>query len=252
LAASTLLASAILAWASAAGFLLCARLALRGTNESGGARLSLAVFWMGAAGVAAIQGARSFSASFGYDSFILIRALDQAATPAYCLSAAGLLYYVLYLLTGRARLAIPVFAYYMVMMPVLRVPVEMARPVGYDVGEWNVNLVYEGSLAGPAYTTALALTALPLLAAMLAYFALIWQVNEPAVRYRVVCTAIGFVLWIGVEVVVWAAGLASTGPGEIARRVVGLAVALVVGIGYFPPMALRRRWAAHDVVPRRG
>src|SRR5688572_20118293 len=113
MAASMLLASAILAWASALGFLLCARLALRGSNEAGGARLSLAVFWMGAAGVAAIQGTRSVSVVLGHDSFVLIRALDQTATPAYCLSAAGLLYHVLYLLTGRRRLAIPVFAYYM-------------------------------------------------------------------------------------------------------------------------------------------
>jgi hypothetical protein len=244
---ATLLVSASLALASAAGFALCARLALRGTNEAGGARLALAAFWLGAAGVAAVQGMRSLSASFGFDSFAFIRAMDQTATPAYCISAAGLLYYVLYLLTGRAWVAMPVLSYYLVMIPALRYPVEVARPIGYTVADWNVNLVYEGSLTGPTYTLALALTAVPLMASMLAYAALVLRVREPALRYRVACTAAAFILWVGIEVVVWSAGLASTGTGEITRRLVGLLVTLVVGIGYYPPLAARERWGARSI-----
>lgn len=234
--------SALLALGSAAGFLLCARLALRGGgNESGGARLSLAAFWMGAAAVAAIQGARSVSVVLGVDSFPLIRALDQAATPAYCLAAAGMVYYVLYILTGRATLAIPVVLYYVVMVPVLRFPVELAHPVGYEVGTWNVNLAYERPLAGPTYTVALALTALPMWAGVLAYASLLFHAPDPAARYRIACMTIGLLLWVGAEVVVWAVGLAATPAGEISRRLIGMGVALVVGIGHAPPAMVRRR-----------
>ena len=233
--------SAFLAWGSALGFLLCARLALRGTSEAGGARLALASFWMGAAAVAAIQGARSVSAVLGVDSFPLIRALDQAATPAYCLAAAGMVYYVLYILTGRATLAIPVVVYYVVMVPVLRYPVELAHPIGYAVGTWNVNLVYEAPLSSPAYTLALALAAVPMWAGVLAYASLLLHTPEPAARYRIACMTLGLLLWVGAEVVVWAAGLAATPAGEISRRLIGLAVALVVGIGHAPPAAIRRR-----------
>ena len=232
--------SAFLAWGSAIGFLLCARLALKG-NEAGGARLSLAAFWMGAGAVAAIQGARSVSAVLGVDSFALIRALDQAATPAYCMAAGGMVYYVLYILTGRATLAIPVVAYYVVMVPMLRYPVELARPIGYEVGEWNVNLVYEGALASPTYTLALAFTALPMWAGVLAYASLAFRVPGPAARYRVACMTAGLLLWVGAEVVVWAVGLAATPAGEVSRRLIGMAVALVVGIGHSPPAIVRRK-----------
>ncbi|HWH09172.1 MAG TPA: hypothetical protein VNX21_08230, partial [Candidatus Thermoplasmatota archaeon] len=205
--------SALLAFASATGFVLCARLAVRGTSEAGGARLSLAAFWLGAAAVAAIQGARSLSALLGADSFALIRALDQAATPAYCMAAGGMVYYVAYILTGRSTLAIPIGLYYVVMVPVLRYPVELARPVGYAVGEWNVNLVYEGSLASPQYTLALALAAVPMWASVLAYASLLAHTPEPAARYRIACMSVGLLLWVGAEVVVWATGLAATPAG---------------------------------------
>lgn len=241
---ATLALSAFLAWGSALGFVLCARLALRGTSEAGGARLALALFWMGAAAVAAIQGMRSASVVLGVDGFALIRALDQAATPAYCMAAGGMVYYVLYILTGRATLAIPVAVYYIVMVPVLRYPVELAHPIGYAVGPWNVNLVYEGALAGPAYTLALALTAVPMWAGVLAYASLLFHTPEPAARYRIACMTVGLLLWVGAEVVVWAAGLAATPAGEVSRRLIGLGVAVVVGIGHAPPAVVRRRLAA--------
>lgn len=246
MASPTLTLSAVLALASAIGFLLCARLALRG-SESGGARLALASFWMGAAMVAGVQGARSASVLLGWDSFLLIRVLDQTATPAYCLSAGGLAYYVVFILTGNSRLAFLPSIYYFLMIPVLRYPVEAARPIGYTVADWNVNLVYAGSLAGPVYTAALAATALPLIGCVLAYTLVLLRVPDAPSRYRVACTAAAFLLWIGIEVAIWGAGLAGTGTGEITRRLVGLIVALVIGIGYFPPLAAKRRWGARSV-----
>lgn len=241
MAAATLTLSAFLALASTIGFVLCARLAIRGSSESGGARLSLGAFWLGAAAVSAIQGARSVSAGLGVDSFELIRALDQAATPAYATAAGGLVYYVVYVLTGRPTLAIPVVIYYLGMIPLLRYSVEIARPVGYVVTDWNVNLVYEGSLSSPTYTVALLLTALPVWASVLAYGTLLWRVSDKVARFRVACMTASFALWVGAEVLVWAVGLAATPAGEVSRRLVGLAVAVVVGIGVSPPAPIRRR-----------
>lgn len=238
---TTLTLSALLAYGSAAGFLLCARLALKG-REAGGARLGLAGFWMGAAGVAAIQGTRSLSVTLGVDSFALIRALDQAATPAYCMAAAGMSYYVLYILTGRATVAIPLGLYYAVMVPVLRYPVELAHPIGYAVTDWNVNLVYDAPLAGPTYTVALALTAVPMWLSVAAYGSLWFRARGAEAKYRIACMTLGLLLWVGAEVVVWATGLAATPQGEVARRLIGLAVAVVVGIGHAPPALIRRRW----------
>lgn len=241
--AGTLLASGILAWGSAAGFIAIATLTLRG-NEGGGARLAFAVFWLFSGAIALAQGARSLAAAAGLDSFALVRALDQTATPAYCFAAAGLLYYVVYLLTGRAGLAVPIGVYYLAMIPLLRFQVEAARPVSYAVHDWQVNLVYEGSLQTPAYMVALGLTAGPVIAAVVLYSVVVMSASKDSARYRTGCVSLGLVLWLLTEVATWATGLSSTPYGEFARRGMGLVIAAVVIAGYIPPAAARRRWGA--------
>lgn len=240
---STLLASGLLAFGSAAGFLVISRLTLRG-SEGGGAKLAFAAFWVFSGAVAMLQGTRSLAAASGLDSFALMRALDEAATPAYCLAAAGLLYYVLYLLTGRAALAVPVALYYLVMIPLLRYAVEVAHPTGYVVRDWQVNLVYEGSLQSPYYVTVLALTAGPVIASVLAYALVALRVSAFPTRYRVACVSIGLALWLLTEVAAWASGAVNTTYGEIGRRSAGLVVSAAVLVGYFPPALARRRWGA--------
>lgn len=243
MSASTLLASGSLAFASAAGFLVIARYTLRGL-DNGGARLGFATFWMFSAAVAIAQGTRSLSAALGLDSFALIRAMDQTATPAYCIAAAGLLYYVSFLLTGRRDLAIPIGLYYLLMIPLLRYSVEVARPIGYVVRDWQVNLVYETSLQSPTYTLFLALTAGPVILAVVAYAFVLLRVHDDPTRYRVACIAIGLVLWLATEMAAWASGLVNTFYGEIGRRLVGLLVTAVVMAGYLPPASARKRWGA--------
>ena len=207
---------------------------------------SFPAFWHSAGVVTGSQGLRALAAAFGVDSFPLIVALEGVTTPFYCLGAASLLFYVLYLLTGRTTWAIPVALYYLALLPVLRYYVALAHPIGYEVTEWQVNYVYEHPIHRPGYVLALGLVMAPVLAAVAAYGSLAWRVHDAASRYRIACVASGLGLWVLVEGLAFASGFAATDAGELTRRAVGLLATGVTAMGYLPPAYARRRWGARS------
>jgi hypothetical protein len=240
---TTLLASACLSLLTAALALVVARLVLGNPSEpQAHARTWFASFWIGVAGVAAAQGARSALAYSGRASLDLIMTLDQVATPFYVLAAGGLVCYMLFVLTGRTRFFLATTIYYLVVYGMLRYSVVRAHPIGFAVRAWQVNLLYETPLQTPLYTLALALTAVPVLLAIAAYVTLYFRIQESPARYRIVCMSAALALWVFTELLAWSTGAAATNWGELARRGVGLASIASAILAYAPPAAVRRRW----------
>lgn len=249
---TTLLASGMLALAITAGLGLTAYLAARRTRAAQTPLVGFmfAMFWLGAATVTLSGGLRSLLAWSGHDSFALVRALEQVTTPAYALSAACLVIYVLYLRTGSARLATFVGLYHLALIPLVRYQVERAQPIGYEVTAWQVNYVYATPLHTPLYGVTLALLAGPALASLVGYALLSRTVADASTRYRIACISVGMAAWILVEVVAFATPLASVPAGEWARRgaaLVGVGISLA---GYLPPAWARRRWGARSALER--
>lgn len=244
--AVTLYVSAALALATSAGFAAVGFLVARPRSRSPTmlASAAFAAFWHSAAIVSASQGLRLLAAALGWDSMALIVALESLSTPFYCLAAACLLYYVLFLFTGRQAYATPIAIYYLALLPLMRYHVARADPIGYVVTEWQVNYVYAQPLEWWGYSLTLALVVTPILAAVCTYATLIVRVPDAATRYRAVCVTIGLGLWVSIEALSFASGLAATTPGEILRRSIGIAAAAVVVAGYLPPAFARRRWGA--------
>lgn len=250
MAPATLLASALLALATGAGFgvigWLVARRPASGSAHS--ATVCFSLFWHSAAVIWIAQGLGSLSGFAGLADRGLLVTLDQIATPFYCLAAASLLFYVLYLLTGRPRLLLPILLYYLVLFAALRHHVEQAHPIGVEVRDWQVNLVHETPLQGLRYTILIGLVALPLVAAILAYGSLFFRVVDPGVRYRIGCVTLGLAVWISTEALSYSTGAAATTAGELARRLVALGSAFVVLAGYLPARWARERWGAQPAL----
>lgn len=245
----TLLASAALALLTGAGFAIVGVMMMRRAPPTQGqaARVMFALFWTSAAIIWITQGLGSLSGYLGVASLPLLSALDQVSTPFYCLAAASLLYYVLYLLTGRARLLVPILTYYLVLFFLLRWRVESAQRLDINVQDWVVSFVYATPLQGAAYSVIVSLVSGPLLLSILAYGALFFRVDEPAQRYRIALVALGLLAWIGTESIAFTTGFATTAAGEITRRVVALASTLVIVLAYRPPRAVEARLAAASV-----
>lgn len=245
LPAQTLLASALLALGAAAAFVGVGFLVARPVRSGASlASVSFPVFWHSAAIVFVSQGTRTLAAYLGLDSMALVVALESLSTPFYCMSAAALLYYTLFLLTGRGSLAIPIAGYYLAMLALLRYHVALAEPTGYVVTAWQVNYVYLQPLQSASYTAALVLTVAPLLLAILAYGSLALRLPEHAMRYRVAMVFLGLALWAGFEAYSFGSGLAATSTGEVLRRATGIGGAALVAAGYLPPAFARRLWGA--------
>lgn len=244
MAPATLLASAVLALATGAGFAAVGWLMLRRVQpaQGGGALVTFGLFWFSAAIVWTTQGLGSLLGWTGHLTIPLLSALDQVSTPFYCLAAAGLLYYVLYLLTGRARLLGPILAYYLVAFFLLRWRVESARRTGVVAEDWVVRFEYATPLQGPAYTLVVGLIAVPLLLAILAYGSLLFRVDDPAARYRIALVTAGLLAWVSTEALSYVSGFAATTAGELLRRLVALGSTLVILAAYLPPRIARERW----------
>jgi hypothetical protein len=242
----TLFVSAALALATTAGFCAVGFLVARPRSRAPTALASaaFATFWHSAAVVSASQGLRLLAAALGEDTMALVVALESLTTPFYCLAAASLLYYVLFLFTGKQEFATPIAIYYLALLPLLRYQVARADPIGYTVTPWQVSYVYAQPLEWWGYSLTLALVVTPVLAAVCTYASLVARVSDPPTRYRATCVTVGLALWVSIEALSFASGLADTAPGEILRRLVGIASATAVVAGYAPPAYARRRWGA--------
>lgn len=231
---ATLLASALLALSTAGGFAWVARVMWkRAAPAKGASALAMfTLFWVSAAIIWASQGIGSLAGYLGVATLPLISALDQVSTPFYCLAAAGLLHYVLYLLTGRERLLGPILAYYLVLFFLLRLRVESAGRLGVEVGDWVVTFAYASPLQGPAYTAIVALVSVPLLLAIVGYGTLWFRVEDPAQRTRIALVTTGLLGWVGTEALAFTTGFANAPEGEITRRIVALAGTILVLLAY--------------------
>jgi hypothetical protein len=230
----TLLASALLALSTAAGFAWVGAITWRRLKPvKGGSALTMfALFWASAAIIWTAQGLGSLAGYSGRATLPLLSALDQVSTPFYCLAAASLLYYVLYLLTGRERLLGVILAYYLVLFFLLRYRVESAGRLGVEVGDWVVNFVYATPLRGLEYTILVALISTPLLLGILAYGALYFRVPDASTRARIALVTVGLLLWVGTEAVAFASGFATTATGEKTRRAAALLGTVLVVLAY--------------------
>lgn len=239
----TLLASALLALGTAAGFLVVARRVQDRQSASTAARL-FTVFWIGMALIWSLQGAVSLAGYLGVAHFALVATADDAAGALYCVAAACLLYYVLYLYTGRRGLVFPVFAYYFALYLGLRYQVNQTPRIGVHVGQWQVNTVFATPLQDGGYVAVVALISGPLLAAIVAYGSIFFRVDDAATRYRIACICAGLLVWVVTEASAFATGLAATSEGELVRRLVALASTITVAAAYLPPRFARQRWGA--------
>lgn len=179
------------------------------------------LLWMLVNGAAALS-APSFEVQATYA--IVQRAL-------LVISLAGLLTYLLYVLTGRDRRAW-VCAFYAAFLVASLYSFNWASPIALKPGLWRVDLAYARQV--PAWSQLLMLLLLvgPPVVAALAYG---WQwrrAPNPAARARLLWTSVGLTVW-------WVFAVAAGAPRTLdlswfqaVNRVVGLVVAVGILLAY--------------------
>ncbi|HUR61600.1 MAG TPA: hypothetical protein VM286_04470 [Candidatus Thermoplasmatota archaeon] len=164
------------------------------------------------------------------------------------LALGGLVYYLLYLYTGREGTWKPVLAFYGLFWAYLVYHLQALGPKGIKAGAITPQLDYVRDPATHPFAPILAiLLILPILAAAIAYFTLFFRTKEPTQRYRIAVVAASIVLWFSFSLVGSLAGVSQSLQWVVLSRAVSLAAAAGVYLAYRPPAWVQRRWHVDTV-----
>ncbi len=133
----------------------------------------------------------------GYTTYV------QALLLLISVGFAGLLYYMVYLFTGRARAWIPVTIGYVAMFIVLLHWFNAADIIALNQGEFASEPVYKRDLAdGPLSTVIGLILLVPVFMAAIGYLSLYFKVQERSQRFRIATIGGAFTFWFGSSIIV--------------------------------------------------
>lgn len=209
-------------------------------------------WWYGLAGLSIFTPLVAVLALVGWDTFNVMLLLIQALLILVFAAIAGLVYYLLYLYTGKRWVMGAVVAYFLVMLIWLEYILLAAQIAGWGVppdGGAKTFLDADGQriqtdpLQGLVFGL---LVAVPPLLSTVAYFMLYFRLKGAEQRYRIAVVSAALVVWFGSSLVGTVTGLSQDPATQAAWRVANMAVALcasaAVYLAYRPPAWIARRF----------
>lgn len=239
----TLSASA-LASSVAAGIFLAAGVNLleRRVRPEAADALRLFSLWWVALALYALAGASAdLTAALGVQRVEVFLVLSYVQMIAFCLGLWGLVYYLVYVLTGRRRWRAPLAVAHALYFGALLFLVTLGRPAGVMLREASVHLLF----ATPAVDGSLLtlLLVLPAMAASVTYLGFLVFARHPSQRLRVVLVTGGTLAWL-LAIVSGEGPLASV--SSPLPPVLALVSAWCITWAYHPPRWLRERLGSDD------
>lgn len=200
------------------------------------ASIAFSVWWIALAVDMLLNNAPKTLVLAGFAPPPLIVAVTYAVVAAMSLMFWGLVYYLVYLFTGREGAFWPVTIFYAITFVLATTFIASLHPVGATP---SGGIAYANQPSAVAALLWGASILLPPILGSLAYGALVFRVKDAFRRYRIALVSTSMFLWFTTALVANAPGASSD------LRAGGLAVGLLALLGlalaYFPPAALRRR-----------
>jgi hypothetical protein len=196
-------------------------------------------WWLGTGVVFATGGAVLLVAAAGALSVEIL--LTQAILAGLAMSVAtgGLVYYVVFLYTGRGTALVPLAVAFAVHYASSVGILLVGRPSGFDTAPWAVPVLdgTAGHAAAPLVSAGLLATAA--VAALLAYLLLRRIVSAPLQRYRILLVGTGTLLWLVPSILAYVAEEVAW--LQLASRVLGVVGSALALAAYHPPRGLVAR-----------
>ena len=161
----------------------------------------------------------------------------------------ALVYYLVFLLTGKSSLFTPIAIYFGLVWVLFIYAIATIHYSAVDFTASGAVLHPDSQIARPvALALSVTLIAPPLVAA-LGYFRLFFRVKGATPRYRIGLVSITFVLWFLSSAVGSAlpAGTTQTIPWRIFTGLLGVAAAIAILFAYRPPAWVRRKYGIEAV-----
>lgn len=167
---------------------------------------------------------------------------------ALCIALWGLLYYLVYLFTGKRSWLLPVSLFYGALYIALVYVLVQAHPIGVTVTTAGTELVYRTPFANTPLGYGLTLLLLvPIILAAVGYARLFFQVDQPTQRYRIGLVSFTIVAWFGTTLGATLLDISGSTVWPIVSRVLSLVAALMIYAAYRPPGWVQRRWRIDPV-----
>lgn len=240
----TLLSSAVLSILAAFVLTWLGRVVSSRTGSTRGTQLAGSMFglwWYALAASTAVSGFADLLVIFADAPLRLRVGLELVNLVAICMGLAGLLFYLVFLYTGRPIWFWPLTIFYALYCGTLLRTLMRWEPVGVAVGAWETSVVYARSASEATTLWLLFLLIGPQLLASLALFALSTRLPASASRVRLLVVATAIFAWFGSTFLAMAFGVSSNPVWEVVALFIPLSVGAGVLLVHRPPPWLERR-----------
>jgi hypothetical protein len=240
----TLLFGAFLSFLSAGIYFYVGQVLSRrrqSTSEASLAWLMFVTWWYALALATLMGGMLSLLGAFGIIGLPLFTTITIINLLTTCVGLFGLIFYLLYLYTGKAGLIWPAGIFYFFYYGFLVYVVEASDPVGVTINRWNTSLQFQ-TIRGPLIVLVLVLLVFPQILGSLAYFMLFFQVKAKTQKYRILLVSWSIIIWFLSAFLASIAGLSQQDWWQIASRLIALGAALTILFAYQPPSWIKRRF----------
>jgi hypothetical protein len=212
------------------------------SSEARRAWQSFTIWWYGLAATTLIGGFLNLLGALGLTILPLFVTATYLNILVICIALWGLLYYLIYLFTGKSRLFLHLAIFYTIYYVLLVYYITASNPENINVDYWRTALVYRAPLAGPLFALIIVLLLLPQIIGSLAYFTLYFRVHEATQKYRILLVSWSIIIWFLSPAFALAGGLAEQDWWQLVSRFIGLAAALTILMAYLPPRWLKQRY----------
>lgn len=192
------------------------------------ARSAFGLWWFCLAASTAKGAIQKVLATSAIHDIAIYASLEYIGLAFLFVGLAGLMYYLLYLYTGRTWVIYPISIFYGLFLLVGFYVVTLQNAVGLEVGTWSVGLEYAHEVDALLINLLLGALILPLIGGVLLYFLLYFMVDAPVQKKRILLVGGALLFWFGTSGIAIAANLSDLALWGLVSRVIAFIAALII------------------------
>lgn len=208
-------------------------------------RLALRMFalWWVCAGVVILLASMPTQLTLlGVADVGILQAITYVNAAPLAVGLCGLLYYLVYIYTGRQRAIIPIVIAYAAFFAFEIYYFSQFGARSLESTAWSVRSV--SAVRPPPWMSVLfgIAVALPILVAAVGYGSLLARVDGPEQRYRITLVSGAFLLWFAPLLLAFLVGWDDADWFPLLYQAPGVVAGLLIVLAYRPPAFVARRW----------
>jgi hypothetical protein len=227
--------------------LLHATRRVEGRGPRRAARL-FAVFWLALALDAAIGAGLVLLAGVGTGSEGLAALFTILTFPTIGAMMCGLLFYLVYLFSGREGALWPLVAFYAAASVGSVVLLLGLGPTGFSATRWGAQIAYTHTPSAGTSAFLGLVFLLPSILGAVAYGSFFFRTSGATQRYRIALVALGILVWFVTSLVLTVPAFVASDGVQGGGRALTLSSILAVVAAYAPPAWVQRRFRIEPLV----